>query len=46
MEQLGEVAMKDGYVRVMVVVLKHAKTTDNQEIHQPEGHARKDIFVE
>ena len=46
MEHPGEAAMKDGYVRVMEAVSKHAKTTDNQEIHQPEGHARKDIFVE
>ena len=46
MEHLGEVAMKDGYVRVTVAASRDAKTTDNLEIQQPEEHVRKDIYVE
>ena len=46
MERLGEVAMKDGYVRVTEAASRHAKTTENLEIHQPEEHAGKDICVE
>ena len=46
MERLEEVAMKDGYVKLMVAASKHVKTMDNLETHQPEGHVKKDIFVE
>lgn len=46
LEQVEEVAMKDGYVKATVTASKPAKTMDKMEIHQPEEHARKDIFVE
>ena len=45
-EQAGEAAMKDGFVKVTAIVLKHAKTKDDLVTHQVGEPAMRDIFVD